>query len=180
MVVLPCCAICDVALLMSVLVRAIRIERGRLIKHGHSYAWFARCSIALWRSSGSLRCCSVAWTPTKTPRRTALGRRCLGGLHPWQSRTEGHPVRSRGVLDEASPPSSTPIRCMTSPSCTAGYASEESLAHRAHGIESSATLGKHRWVIERTISGLFGYRRLTIRYERTPICSTASSLSSPY
>ncbi|WP_447008404.1 IS5 family transposase [Saccharothrix isguenensis] len=34
------------------------------------------------------------------------------------------------------------------------------------GIESSQRLGRHRWVIERTISWLTGYRRLTIRYER--------------
>ena len=34
------------------------------------------------------------------------------------------------------------------------------------GVESSTTLGKHRWVIERSIAWLFGYRRLTIRYER--------------
>lgn len=34
------------------------------------------------------------------------------------------------------------------------------------GIESSAKLGRHRWVIERTIAWLFGYRRLTTRYER--------------
>jgi transposase len=34
------------------------------------------------------------------------------------------------------------------------------------GIESSQKLGKHRWVIERSIAWLFGYRRLTIRYER--------------
>lgn len=34
------------------------------------------------------------------------------------------------------------------------------------GIEPSDTLGKHRWVIERTIAWLTGYRRLTIRYER--------------
>jgi transposase len=34
------------------------------------------------------------------------------------------------------------------------------------GIESSEKLGKHRWVIERSIAWLFGYRRLTIRYER--------------
>jgi IS5 family transposase len=34
------------------------------------------------------------------------------------------------------------------------------------GVESRTTLGKHRWVIERTIAWLFGYRRLTIRYER--------------
>ena len=34
------------------------------------------------------------------------------------------------------------------------------------GIESSDRLGRHRWVVERTISWLTGYRRLTIRYER--------------
>lgn len=34
------------------------------------------------------------------------------------------------------------------------------------GIESSKKLGKHRWVIERSIAWLFGYRRLAIRYER--------------
>jgi transposase len=34
------------------------------------------------------------------------------------------------------------------------------------GIESSARLGRHRWIIERTIAWLGGYRRLTLRYER--------------
>ena len=34
------------------------------------------------------------------------------------------------------------------------------------GIETSKKLGKHRWVIERSIAWLFGFRRLTIRYER--------------
>jgi transposase len=34
------------------------------------------------------------------------------------------------------------------------------------GIETSKRLGRHRWVIERTIAWLFGYRRLSIRYER--------------
>jgi IS5 family transposase len=33
-------------------------------------------------------------------------------------------------------------------------------------IESSTKLGRHRWIIERTIAWLFGYRRLTLRYER--------------
>jgi transposase len=36
------------------------------------------------------------------------------------------------------------------------------------GIESSTKLGKHRWVIERSIAWLMGYRRLTIRYDRKP------------
>jgi transposase len=34
------------------------------------------------------------------------------------------------------------------------------------GIESSTKLGKHRWVIERSIAWLFGYHRLAIRYDR--------------
>ncbi len=33
------------------------------------------------------------------------------------------------------------------------------------GIESGERLGRHRWKIERTLAWLFGYRRLTIRYE---------------
>nr|WP_246096384.1 IS5 family transposase [Streptomyces botrytidirepellens] len=34
------------------------------------------------------------------------------------------------------------------------------------GIESSERLGRHRWTIERSIAWLFGFRRLTVRYER--------------
>jgi hypothetical protein len=34
------------------------------------------------------------------------------------------------------------------------------------GIETSKRLGTHRWVIERTIAWLFGYRRPNTRYER--------------
>lgn len=34
------------------------------------------------------------------------------------------------------------------------------------GIESTEKLGKHRWVIERTMAWLASYRRLTVRYER--------------
>ena len=34
------------------------------------------------------------------------------------------------------------------------------------GIESSQRLGKHRWVVERTLAWLNRFRRLTVRYER--------------
>ncbi len=34
------------------------------------------------------------------------------------------------------------------------------------GVESSERLGRHRWVVERTLAWLAKYRRLTIRYER--------------
>lgn len=34
------------------------------------------------------------------------------------------------------------------------------------GIESSERLGRYRWVVERTLSWLNRFRRLTVRYER--------------
>jgi transposase len=34
------------------------------------------------------------------------------------------------------------------------------------GIESSEKLGRHRWVVERSFSWLYRFRRLTVRYER--------------
>lgn len=34
------------------------------------------------------------------------------------------------------------------------------------GIHSSHRLGRHRWVIERTLAWLNRFRRLTVRYER--------------
>ena len=39
-------------------------------------------------------------------------------------------------------------------------------ASPASGIESSTRLGRHRWVVERTVSWLAGCRRLHRRYER--------------
>ena len=36
------------------------------------------------------------------------------------------------------------------------------------GVESNARLGRHRWVVERTVSWLAGCRRLHRRYERKP------------
>jgi transposase len=35
------------------------------------------------------------------------------------------------------------------------------------GVETSEKLGRHRWVIERSLAWLTGYRRLTLRYERS-------------
>lgn len=39
------------------------------------------------------------------------------------------------------------------------------IAHR--GIDSSTKLGRHRWVVERTISWLLRFKRLALRYDRT-------------
>ena len=45
------------------------------------------------------------------------------------------------------------------------------------GIESSERLGRHRWVVERTVAWLTGYRRLATRYERRADILTACSTS---
>ena len=34
------------------------------------------------------------------------------------------------------------------------------------GIDSNERLGRHRWVVERSLAWLLGYRRLGVRYER--------------
>jgi transposase len=47
------------------------------------------------------------------------------------------------------------------------------------GVESGEKLGRHRWVIERSIAWLLGYHRLTLRYERHAHLSAPSSPSPP-
>jgi transposase len=34
------------------------------------------------------------------------------------------------------------------------------------GVDSSERLGRHRWIVERTIAWLLAYRRLAVRYDR--------------
>ncbi len=36
------------------------------------------------------------------------------------------------------------------------------------GVDTSQRLGRHRWVVERSLSWLSGYRRLAPRYDRRP------------
>jgi transposase len=56
------------------------------------------------------------------------------------------------------------LRSLAKPSCTRTMATTSRIARR--GKDSSRRLGRHRWVIERTLAWLSSYRRLTIRYER--------------
>ena len=41
------------------------------------------------------------------------------------------------------------------------------------GRDSSARLGRHRWVVERTLGWLLSYKRLALRYDRTAMTITA-------
>jgi transposase len=40
-------------------------------------------------------------------------------------------------------------------------------------VTSSQRLGRHRWVVERTIRWLMSYKRLALRYDRTALTVTA-------
>ncbi len=40
-------------------------------------------------------------------------------------------------------------------------------------VEPKARLGRHRWIVERTLAWLARYRRLTVRYERLAELHTA-------
>jgi len=53
------------------------------------------------------------------------------------------------------------------PACRAALA-ERGIADRIarRGVEDRRHLGRHRWVVERTLAWLARYRRLAIRYER--------------
>jgi transposase len=53
------------------------------------------------------------------------------------------------------------------PRCRAACRKRGIIPHIARrGIESSERLGRHRWVVERTLAWLNRFRRLTVRYER--------------
>ena len=41
------------------------------------------------------------------------------------------------------------------------------------GVENNTRLGRHRWVVERSLAWLTGHRRLTLRYERSARLFTA-------
>lgn len=43
------------------------------------------------------------------------------------------------------------------------------------GVESSERLGRHRWVVERTVGWLLAFRRLALRYDRSETTITALS-----
>ena len=66
-----------------------------------------------------------------------------------------------------------PTRAMTTPAVAATWPAWDRGADRAARIEDSTRLGRVRWVVERTMSWLLGFRRLALRYDRTESTITA-------
>lgn len=107
----------------------------------------------------------------RRPRRPAHRRR-VRREHARQSRPQAaHPQHPR----HPAPPGSRRSRPVKLPVDKAYCSAEHPAWLRERGlvprigrpaIESGERLGRHRWKIERSIAWLFGYRRLTIRYER--------------
>jgi hypothetical protein len=73
----------------------------------------------------------------------------------------------------AARPSCTPTRVTTT--TTSGHGCARRIIPRIarRGVETSTRLGRHRWVVERSFAWLTGYRRLTLRYERSARLFTA-------
>jgi Transposase DDE domain len=80
-------------------------------------------------------------------------------------KTAGHPMRDRAVRTYSSRTTS-----IFGPGC-AGARITPRIPRR--GIETGERLGRHRWIIERSLAWLTGYRRLTLRSERSAKLFTA-------
>jgi hypothetical protein len=66
------------------------------------------------------------------------------------------------------PSSGTPTRDRTTRGAAAScIVAASRCGSRARGIEDSSRLGRVRWVVERTMAWLLGFRRLALRYDRT-------------
>ena len=63
------------------------------------------------------------------------------------------------------PPSSTWTRATTS-RAAGGRCADAASRPESRGVESSTRLGRHRYVVERSLAWLLGCRRLQVRYER--------------
>jgi transposase len=73
----------------------------------------------------------------------------------------------------AAQPGCTPIRALTIRTCGPGCVPRGSRPGPPAAAWTSEKLGRHRWVVERSLAWLTGYRRLTIRRERSARLFTA-------
>ena len=84
----------------------------------------------------------------------------LDGLPAVKGAGRGRPRRRPGKLHADKGYDNRRVRC---------YLARRGITARIarRGIESSQRLGKHRWVVERTVGWLLAFRRLALRYDRT-------------
>ncbi|MGQ1798046.1 IS5 family transposase [Kocuria oceani] len=90
----------------------------------------------------------------------------LDGLAPVKGRGRGRPRRRPGKLHADKAYDNRRVR---------RYLRRRGITARIAriGVDSSERLGRHRWVVERTISWLLAFRRLAIRYDRSATTITA-------
>jgi transposase len=94
---------------------------------------------------------------------------CWRRLRDWQKAGVWHRLH-RVLLNvgyAAGPKSSTPIKPTIARAADRFLRKRDIKARIARrGIESSERLGRHRWVVERTLAWISRCRRLCVRYER--------------
>src|SRR5215217_5241967 len=75
-------------------------------------------------------------------------------------------LESRTANEQAPPERVQHPRPTTARTTAPAYGSVGFPAACRRGVESSTTLGRHRWKVERSLSWLSCYRRLQVRWER--------------
>ena len=90
----------------------------------------------------------------------------LGGLSPVKGRGRGRPRRRPGKLHADKAYENRRVR---------RYLRQRGITARIAriGVDSSERLGRHRWVVERTVSWLLAFRRLAVCYDRSATTITA-------
>src|SRR5262245_16162586 len=125
---------------------------------------------------------AASWVPSTTCSSTAKAsrsrcnsRRPMPTTRPtWNARsTRSRPSSARRASPDtpaSDPRSCTPTRATTTPRSAAPSVGEASPRGSPvagwSGVESSERLGRYRWVVERSLAWLLGFRRLGVRYER--------------
>ena len=90
----------------------------------------------------------------------------LDGLRPVRGVGRGRPRRRPGKLHADKGYDNHRVRC---------YLHRRRITARIAriGVDSSDRLGRHRWIVERTLGWLLSYKRLALRYDRTVTTITA-------
>ncbi|MFC4905119.1 transposase [Kocuria oceani] len=104
--------------------------------------------------------------PRSQPPRLQAGRADPGQLSPVKGRGRGRPRRRPVKLHADKAYDNKRVRRYL---CRRGITARIARI----GVDSSERRGRHRWVVERTMSWLLAFRRLAVRYDRSATTITA-------
>jgi transposase len=124
--------------------------------------------------------------PCGRPRGRPARGEAIGGQRPRLEDARGgrgrDPADPRAAAGQAWPPAQAPEEALHADKAHDSSRCRKALSKRGiksriarRGVGSSERLGRHRWLVERTLSWLNRYRRPKVRYERRDVTSTRRS-----